>query len=90
MARHPELAERFHGGKGAHSETDDSSDSEQHFDRVVDVLADRFAGVHDRATVAQVVEATRRELEADAKVTGYLPVLVTRHAIDRLAGRTAV
>lgn len=71
-------------------QTDDSTDSEQHFERVVDVLTDRFAGVHDRATVDQVVEATRRELEAEAKVTSYLPVLVTRHAIDRLAGRSTV
>lgn len=71
-------------------QTDDDTDSEQHFERVVDVLTDRFAGVHDRATVGRVVQATRRELEADAKVTSYLPVLVTRHAIDRLTGRTAV
>ncbi len=65
----------------------DSGDIDQHFDRVVDTLAERFLGVHDRETVARVVNESRAHLEADARVTNYLPVLTSRRAIDQLAGR---
>ena len=67
----------------------DSGDIDQHFVRVVDTLAERFVGVHDRETVARVVNESRAQLEADARVTNYLPVLTSRRAIDQLAGRGA-
>ena len=62
---------------------------DQQFVRLVDSLAERFAGVHERDTVAQVVGETRARLEAGARVTAYLPILVARHAVDLLAGREA-
>lgn len=57
------------------------------FARVVDSLMQRFAEVHDRDTVSQVVDETRARLEQGARVTKYLPILVARHAADLLAGR---
>jgi hypothetical protein len=60
---------------------------DQQFARLVDALADRFAGVHERETVARVVGETRARLEPGARVTTYLPILVARHAVDLLAGR---
>jgi len=60
---------------------------DQQFARLVDALAQRFAGVHEREAVARVVSETRARLEAGARVTTYLPILVARHAVDLLAGR---
>lgn len=60
---------------------------DQQFARLIDALADRFAGVHERETVARVVGETRARLEPGARVTTYLPVLAARHAVDLLAGR---
>jgi hypothetical protein len=60
---------------------------DQQFARLVDSLAERFAGVHERDTVARVVGETRARLEPDARVTTYLPILAARHAVDLLAGR---
>ena len=37
---------------------------DQQFARLVDALAERFAGVHERDTVARVVSETRARLEA--------------------------
>jgi hypothetical protein len=64
-----------------------AADIEQQLARVVDVLAQRFAGVHDRDAIAHVVDETRRRLEPGARVTTYLPLLVARHAADQLSGR---
>jgi protein-tyrosine phosphatase-like protein len=60
---------------------------DQQFARLVDSLAERFAGVHERDTVARVVGETRARLEPGARVTTYLPILAARHAVDLLAGR---
>lgn len=60
---------------------------DQQFARLVDSLAERFAGIHERDTVARVVDETRARLEPDARVTTYLPILAARHAVDLLAGR---
>jgi len=38
---------------------DEEPDSDQHFEGVVDTLAERFAGVHDGETVARVVQKDR-------------------------------
>ena len=57
------------------------------FARMVDSLAERFAGAHDRDTVSRVVDETRARLEQGARVTKHLPVLAARHAADLLAGR---
>lgn len=65
----------------------DGDDLDLHFSRVVDSLSERFAGVHDRDTVHRVVQENRRRLEIDARVTSYLPVLVTRHATAQLTVR---
>lgn len=63
---------------------------DQQFTRVVDTLTERFNGIHDRTTVQRVVTHTRSQLEADASVTSYLPVLVSRRASDRLTGRVTL
>jgi hypothetical protein len=68
----------------------DGSGMDQQFVRVVDVLAERFAGVHTRETIVRVVAEARASLEAEARVTLYLPVLTTRRAADLLAGRRPV
>lgn len=60
---------------------------DQQFTQLVDALAERFAGVHQRDTVARVVSETRARLEPAARVTTYLPILAARHAVDLLAGR---
>lgn len=65
----------------------DDADVNQHIARVVDSLVERFADVHDRQAVEQAVAEARAELEGQARVTKYLPVLVSRRAIDKLAGR---
>ena len=62
---------------------------DQQFAQLVDALAERFAGVHERDTVARVVSETRAKLEAGARVTTYLPILAARHAVDLLAGRAS-
>ena len=62
-------------------------DLDQHFARVVDTLTEKFTGVHDRATGVRVVDDERAQLEGQARVVTYLPVMTTRRAIDRLAGR---
>ena len=67
--------------------TDGDTDLDQHIARIVDVLAERFSSTHDRQTVEQAVVDARAQLGADARVTKYLPVLVTRRAINHLAGR---
>jgi hypothetical protein len=61
------------------------AEPDQHYDRVVDELTDRFAGVHDRDAVIQAVNDARHQLEAHAKVTNYLPVLTQKLARTRLA-----
>jgi len=60
---------------------------DQQFAQLVDALAERFAGVHERDTVARVVSETRARLEPGARVMTYLPILAARHAVDLLAGR---
>lgn len=65
----------------------EDADIDQHIARVVDSLAERFTDTHDRQTVELAVAEARAQLEADARVTKYLPVLVSRRAIDQLAGR---
>jgi hypothetical protein len=62
---------------------------DQQFARLIDSLAERFAGVHERDHVARVVGETRARLEPDARVTTYLPILTARHALDLLAGRVS-
>ena len=64
----------------------DDADLDQHIARVVDSLAERFTR-HDRQVVEQAVAHALGELEAEARVTKYLPVLVSRRAADQLAGR---
>ena len=64
----------------------DDADLDQHIARVVDSLAERYTR-HDRQGVEQAVAHARDELEAEARVTKYLPVLVSRRAADQLAGR---
>jgi hypothetical protein len=64
-----------------------SADVDQQFDRVVDALTKKFTGVHHRDAVTEIVDEARRQLEGEARVTTYLPVLATRRATDRLAGR---
>ncbi|HEY5979149.1 MAG TPA: hypothetical protein VIT41_05880 [Microlunatus sp.] len=69
----------------------DGAEIDRQFARVVETLTERFAGVHDRDTVARTVEETRARLQAQARVTAYLPLLTSRHAAALLAGReTAV
>ena len=65
----------------------EGSEMDLHLARVVDSLAERFAGIHDRDAVSQVVAETRARLEQGARVTKYLPILTARHAADLLAGR---
>ena len=67
--------------------TDGDTELDQHIARIVEVLAERFRSTHDRQTVEQAVVDARSQLEADARVTKYLPVLVSRRAINQLAGR---
>jgi hypothetical protein len=67
--------------------TEDDAEMDQHIARVVDSLAERFSDKYDRQDVEQAVAEARALLQADARVTKYLPVLVTRRAIDHLAGR---
>jgi hypothetical protein len=62
---------------------------DQQFAQLVDALVQRFAGVHERDTVARVVSETRARLEAGARVTTYLPILAARQAVDLLAGRAS-
>ena len=57
--------------------TADDADLDQHIARVVDSLVERFTD-HDRQVVEQAVAHARAELEAEARVTKYLPVLVSR------------
>ncbi|GAA3691301.1 hypothetical protein GCM10022204_03020 [Microlunatus aurantiacus] len=64
----------------------DSPDLERQFERVVDALTLRFDGLHEPTTVARVVQDARRELERQARITTYLPVLATKRAVDRLTG----
>lgn len=66
----------------------DDADIDQHIARVVDALAEKFTNTHDRQAVEQAVADARAQLEAGARVTKYLPVLVSRRAVDQLAGRT--
>jgi len=68
---------------------EDDADIDQHIARVVDSLAERFTDKYDRQTIEQAVAEARAQLEADARVTKYLPVLVSRRAIDKLAGRSS-
>lgn len=67
--------------------TEGDADLDQHIARVVDSLAERFSGTHDRKAVEQAVADARAQLTSDARVTKFLPILVTRRAIDHLAGR---
>jgi hypothetical protein len=67
--------------------TEGDADLDQHIARVVDSLAERFSGTHDRQAVEKVVADARARLTSDARVTKFLPILVTRRAIDHLAGR---
>lgn len=62
----------------------ESDESDQHFERVVDDLAAAFSDIYDRQTVAQAVAQARLELETDARVTRYLPVLAFKRARQRL------
>jgi hypothetical protein len=65
----------------------DGSETDLQFARVVDSMAERFAGVRDRDTVSRVVDETRARLEQGARVAKYLPILTARPAADLLAGR---
>jgi len=60
---------------------------DQHIARVVDSLVERFSRTHDKQAVEQAVVDARALLESHARVTNYLPVLITRRAIDHLTGR---
>jgi len=51
---------------------------------LVDDLAYRFDGIHDRPTVAAAVEQARIRLEATATIPDFLPVLVARFAREQL------
>ena len=66
---------------------EDDAEVDQHIERVVDSLTERFTGIHDRQVIEQAVAAARAELEADARVTKYIPVLASRRAVDKLVGR---
>ena len=68
--------------------TEELSEPDQHYDRVVDELATRFAGVHEREVVERAVADARAALEADARVKSYLPLLTLKLACDRLAKPT--
>ena len=67
--------------------TEGDADLDQHIARVVDALTETFRSTHDRQAVEQAVVDARALLETDARITKYLPVLVTRRAINHLAGR---
>ncbi|HYI59533.1 MAG TPA: hypothetical protein VEX66_15290 [Microlunatus sp.] len=66
---------------------EDDAHIDEHIARVVDSLMERFTDRHDRQVVEQAVANARAELEIEARVTKYLPVLVSRRATDLLAGR---
>jgi hypothetical protein len=64
---------------------DQLADPDKHYVRVIEELVGKFAGVHERDAVVQAVDDARRELEANAQVTSYLPVLTQKLARMRLA-----
>ncbi len=65
--------------------TEELAELDPQYDRVVDELVTRFAGLHEREVVKQAVADARAALEADARVTNYLPLLASRVARERLA-----
>ena len=67
--------------------TPDSADLTVQFDRIIDSLTDRFSDSYERPVVARIVADMRHQLESTARVTTYLPLLVSRRASDQLAGR---
>ncbi|MCX6395740.1 MAG: hypothetical protein NTV23_04595 [Propionibacteriales bacterium] len=56
----------------------------QQFDRVVEDLTAEFAGSVPAGEVHDVIARYRAELEPQAKITEYLPVLVRRFAREEL------
>ena len=54
---------------------------------MVESLSERFVTIHDRSTVERAVAEARAHLEADARVTKYLPVLIFRRAADQLSDK---
>lgn len=62
----------------------DDADFDQHIARVTDSLAERFADRHDRQVIEHAVARARAELEPSARVTKYLPVLISRRATEQL------
>lgn len=69
--------------------TEELAEPDQHYDRVVDDLTAKFTGVHGRDTIEKAVAAARAELETEARVVTYLPVLTAKLAHDRLAATAA-
>lgn len=69
--------------------TEELSEPDQHYDRVIDDLVGKFAGVHSRDVIEEAVAAARAELEPTARVSSYLPVLTARRAHDRLVKNAA-
>jgi hypothetical protein len=57
---------------------------EQNISRIVDALADRFAGRIDRATIEAEVDARYDELCAASAFDDFVPLLAARLSIDDL------
>lgn len=54
------------------------------YEEIVDDLAYRFDGVFSRESIRQAVADSRAELEPNATIEGFLPLLVQRFARERL------
>ena len=57
---------------------------EQIYDRIVEELAYKYSGVFSRESVRDAVSEARDQLEQTARITDFLPVLVSRFARDQL------
>lgn len=62
----------------------DQPDRDREYERIVEELFERYAGVFTRDEVAEVVGDSRSRLEATATVDTYLPVFAQRFAKERL------
>jgi hypothetical protein len=57
-------------------------------DDLTRLLAEEYADVYDRATVARCVAEARAQL-GDARIVAYLPMFVARRARDLLLSKPA-
>jgi len=62
--------------------------TEQQFAHVVEDLTKEFSDQVGSDAVLSVIKDLRAELEPDAKITDYLPVLVRRYAREQLMTRS--